>query len=426
MAYTLESINGCTKKISFNFETLDLAEQVKRSVKEKQQKASFKGFRKGKAPLEMVKKVYGAEIETDALNQYIQDEFFDTVAKESLRVVGHPMFENMKYVSGKSVSFDAVVEIFPEFDLKDMSNLTFEKDRTDVEDEDIEKVKKSYLESKANIVEVEDGLVELTKGHIAIMNFEGVKADGERPENMKGKDFQLEIGSGKFIPGFEEGMIGMKKGEKKNINLEFPHDYHAADLGGANVVFEVELLEIKEKKLPEFSDELAKEFKYDSMEDFYTKTKKNLIYQKERQSKEKLHQDILKKLVDENTFDIPETLKKRQFDYIQEDMSKNLKQQGFNDNMLEEYFEKWKDEMNEKAIFQVKSGLILDKLGREFEVESSESDFEAKISEAAEHSGMDTEHIRKYYSEPSVKNNMMYAIREEKTFEKIIEKVKIS
>jgi trigger factor len=427
MSYTVKSVNGCTRKIEFNFATLDLSKEIKAAVVRKQASTNIKGFRKGKAPLSMVEQVYGPQIESDALNQFVQSQLFEAVTKEKLKTVGYPQFENVKYDSGKSVSFEAVVEVFPEIKLSDYSSYSFKKESAEVTAEDLDRMTKNYLGSKSEMVEVTDAKKTLGKGDFAVFNFEGVKADGTRPENMKGSEYLLEIGSGQFIPGFEDGMMGLKKGDKKNIQLTFPADYHAAELQNAKVTFEVELLEIKEKKYPELNDELAKEFGYDSVADFNEKNKKNLLAQKERQSAEKLHQEILEKLVKENKFDVPATLVQNQEKYLQEDLAKNLKSQGFHDGMVAEYFERWKSDINTKADFQVRSGLVLDHLAQEFKIETSESDFNAKLEESAKTAGIDVETVKKYYnSNAQIKNNMMYAIREEKTFEALKKKLKIS
>ncbi len=427
MSYTVKSVNGCTKKLEFNFATLDLTKEIKAAVVRKQAQTNMKGFRKGKAPLAMVEQVYGPQIESDALNQFVQTQLFEAVNTEKLKTVGYPQFENVKYDSGKSVSFDAVVEVFPEIKLGDYSGLSFKKDKVEVTAEDMDKLTKNYLGSKAEMNEVADAGAKLAKGQFAVFNFEGVKEDGSRPENMKGSEYLLEIGSGQFIPGFEDGMIGMKKGEKKNILLTFPADYHATELQNAKVTFEVELLEIKEKKYPELNDEMAKEFGYESVADFNEKNKKNMLAQKERQANEKLHQEILEKLVKENKFDVPATLIQNQVKYLQDDLAKNLKSQGFNDAMVEEYFKRWATDVTSKAEFQVRSGLILDHLANEYKIETSESDFNKKIEESAAQAGMDVETVKKYYSANSnIKNNLMYAIREEKTFEELKKKMKIA
>jgi trigger factor len=427
MSYTVKSVNGCTKKIEFNFATLDLSKEIKQAVVKKQATTNVKGFRKGKAPLSMVEQVYGPQIESDALNSFVQSQIFEAVTKEKFKTVGYPAFENVKYDAGKSVSFDAVVEVFPEIKLADYSGYSFKKENAEVTADDMDKLTKNYLGSKAEMTEVNDAKAAIKKGDFAVFNFEGVKADGEKPENMKGSEYLLEIGSGQFIPGFEDGMIGMKKGEKKNILLTFPADYHAVELQNAKVTFECELLEIKEKKFPELNDELAKEFGYENVSDFNEKNKKNLVAQKERQAAEKLHQDILEKLVNENKFDVPATLVQNQEKYLQEDLAKNLKGQGFNEGMVAEYFERWKGDINTKANFQVRSGLVLDHLAQEFKIETTEADFNKKLEESAAQAGIDVETVKKYYSSnDQIKNNMMYAIREEKTFEALKKKIKLS
>ncbi len=426
MSYQVEEVNGCTKKLVFSFESLDLTTEIKNELVKKQRTVSLKGFRKGKAPLSVVQKMYGPQVESEALNSFIQNKMYEAITKEDLRVVGYPNFENMNYDPGKSVSFDAVVEIFPKVTLKDMSNLSFTKDAVEFKDSDLDDVRKNHMNSKAEMTEVKDDSVALDKGLFAVMNFQGEMPNGEKPENMKGEEFLLEIGSGQFIPGFEDQMLGMKKGDKKTLEVTFPADYQATDLQNALVKFEVDLLEIKEKNYPEFTDELAKEFGFDSVSDFEEKNKANLIDQKERVAKQKLNQEILDKLVEENSFDIPAALVAQQENHLKEDVKKTLAQQGFNEQMMQEYFEKWTSDLTDKAKFQVRSGLILDAIAKEHNVEASQEDFDIKLEEVAKSSGLDMEQIKSFYSkDESMKNNLMFAIREEKTFEKIYGFVKI-
>jgi trigger factor len=426
MSYTVQDVNSCTKKILFNFETLDLSKEIQTALKEKQKTVNLKGFRKGKAPLDMVQKFYGPQVESDALNRFIQNKLYEVITKEDLRVVGYPSFENMNYDAGKSVKFDALVEIFPKVELKDMKGYTFTSDAVEITTADLDGMKNNYLSSKAEMVAIADQTTPCVAGQHVVINFEGEKADGEKPDSMKGSEFVLELGSNQFIPGFEDGVIGMKAGDKKTISLSFPAEYHVEELKNAAVQFHVELLEIKEKRTPELTDELAKEFGYESVDDFMTKNTASLEASKKRSSLEKLHQQILEKLVEENTFDVPQTMIDQQKNYLKEDLARNLKSQGFNDSMVTEYFNRWTEDMDQKAVFQVKSGLILDQLAQNFEITTNEEDINKKIEDTAKTSGLDVEQIKQYYlSDEKVKKNLSYAIREEKTFEKIKEIVTI-
>ncbi len=427
MNYKLENVSSCTKKLLFSFENLDLSTEIKAAVVKKQKDSNLKGFRKGKAPLAMVQKLFGPQIENDALNSFVQGQVFTAINAEKLRVVGYPSLSNLKYEAGKNVSFDATVEVFPEIKLKDYSKFSFKKDSAVVTDDDIFNVKKNYLSSRSEMTEVKDASAKISKGIFAVINFQGERADGSTPENMKGSEYLLEVGANTFIPGFEDGVIGLKKGDKKSLELIFPTEYHMAELRNEKVKFEVEILELKEKKLPDLTDDLAKEFGYLSADDFMTKNKEVLKTQKERQVLQDLHQKILEKLVEENKFDVPATMVVAQEKYLKEDLAKNLKQQGFNDAMLSEYYEKWAKDLTTKAEFQVRSGLILDTLATQFKVETSEKDLDEKFSEMAKTSGLSLDEVKKYYKgNDALKKNLIYAIREEKTFEKLREALKIA
>lgn len=425
MGYSVENVNNCTKKILFNFENVDLSAQIKKALQEKQKTANLKGFRKGKAPLAMIQKMYGPQVENDALYRFVSEEFFKAVKEEDIQAVGYPNFSNTKYENDK-VSFEATVETFPDFEIKDYTKYEFKKDDDTVTEKDLEDLKSRYLAPKAQMVEVKDEKAKLEKGQFAVMNFEGEKEDGSKPDNMKAEEFLLEIGSNQFIPGFEDGLVGMTKGEKKTIELTFPSDYHEAELQNAKVKFHVELLEIKERNTPELNDELAKEFGFESVEDFNTKNKERLESQKKREVQAKLQQEILEKLITENKFEIPNALVEQQKKSVRQELAGNLKQQGFNDEMINTYFSKWDKDVQDRAEFQVRSGLILDKLANKYNVEATDADLDAKIEEMAAQSGMDKKQLEGYYKgNQNIKTNLMYAIREEKTFEKIIADMKV-
>jgi trigger factor len=426
MTYQVESLNGCTKKLVFNFEQVDLSKQIQVALIEKQKTTNLKGFRKGKAPLTMVQQVYGPQVENDALYRFVSEQFYEAIKKENLRTVGYPSFGKTDYEPGKKVSFEAVVEILPDFEIKDYSSYSFKKDSSEVTSEDMETVKKQFLNSKATITECAEGTA-IVKGMSVVLNFEGQKPDGTKPDNMKASEYLLEIGSGQFIPGFEEGLVGLKKGDKKDLKLTFPADYHEEELKNAPVTFAVEIIEVKEKQYPDFNDELAKEFGYENVADFTQKTTQRMKAQKTRDAANKLHQQVLEKLVAEHAFDVPQSLIEDQKTTVKSDLEKNLAQQGFNKEMMEMYFEKWSDDVTAKAEFQVRSGLILDKLSRKFNVEATEADLEKKIEEMATYSQMKKEDISNFYlKNAQVKKNLMYAIREEKTFDKLLSGMKVS
>lgn len=427
MSYSLETVNNFTKKICFNFEELNLETQIKTSIDKKRKTVTIKGFRKGKAPLDMVEKIYGAEIETDALNSFIQKELQEAVSKENLHVISHPSLEDVDYKPGASISFKAVVEIFPSIELKDYKSLQFEREKTDVTKKEIEEHKENLLSQKSIVKEVEDESTKLEKGHSAVCNFQGVKEDGSRPDNMGGKEHLLEIGSNQFIPGFEEGMVGMKKGEKRNLDLSFPKEYHVEELKGAKVTFEVELLEIKKKETPKLTEELAKELGYESISDLEQKTKDQLTQTKKNSSDKKLQQDILEKLIEENSFDVPSVMVEREKESLEKEMENNLISQGLPPDMVKGYLSKQKIDFSEKALFKVRSGLILEKLSEKYNIQVVDEDIENKVEEiVSQNTSMNSDELRKAYnSNPNIKENLRFVLREEKTFDSFCKEVTI-
>lgn len=427
MGYKVEDVNSCTKKLVFNIDSVDLSEQINEALKEKQKTVSLKGFRKGKAPLTMIHKMYGPQVENDALYRFVSNEFFNAIQEADIQAIGYPKFANTKYESEKkTVEFEATVEIMPTVELKPFKGYEFTAEPTEVTDEDVKKIEEQMLNSKSKIEAVEDESKVLEKGLFAVFNFEGEKEDGEKPENMKGKEYLLEMGSGQFIPGFEDGMMGMKKGDSKTLELTFPESYHVEDLRNAKVKFHVELIEVKEKKVPELTDEMVKEFGYEGVEDFKTKTRENLEIQKKRTSDEKLHEEILKKIIEDNKFDVPSTMIHQQRIAVENELKQNLKNQGFTDDMVKNYFGKWSDDLNEKAEFQVRSGLILNELAKEHSIEASEEDFNKKLEEITKGSQLTEEQVDQFYrNNDNIKKNIMYAIREEKTFAIIKDQIKV-
>lgn len=425
MSYKIESVNNCTKKFVFNFESVDLTVQISEALQEKQKTVELKGFRKGKAPLDVVSKMYGAQVENDALYRFVSKEFFEALEKEEVQAIGYPRFANTKYEQdSKKVEFEATVETYPDFELADYSKLSFTQEKTEVKAEEVEALKKQYIEGKSELKTV-DSAIEI--GHSVTFDFEGEKENGEKPDSMKAEGFNLEVGSNQFIPGFEDGMIGMKRGEEKTIELTFPETYHVEDLKGAPVKFKVKVNEIQKKEYPEMTDDLAKEFGFESTADFNKKTEANLIGQRERQSLEKLHQEILEKLVAENSFEVPTTMIAQQRTHLEKEMGQTLKSQGFNDDMMKDYFSKWADDMNTRAEFQVRSGLILNRLADEFKVEVTEQDWDNKYNQIASQSGMELDQVKSLYGEnEQVQQNLNYAIREEKTFDALKAKIQIS
>ena len=218
----------------------------------------------------------------------------------------------------------------------------------------------------------------------------------------------------------------MRKGEKRDFPVKFPDDYHSDDIKGAEVRFFVELLEIKEKNKPDLTDEVAKNMGYESQDDMRKKIQDRLKYQKRRHSDEKLNKEILDKLIEENQFDLPQVLVEQQKEFLKNDVKNSLKSRGFKDGQFDEYFEKWGQDIEKKAIHQVRSGLILEAIAREDNIEVTDEVINEKYKEIAHQSNMPVDEVKGYYeNKEDLAKNLRAALREEVIFKKICEKVSV-
>ena len=383
MSYAIEPLNDCTLKFSFHFkgEEVNLSGKIYQAAKVKQREVNIKGFRKGKVPIPIIQKTYRGELTMDAIRDFMNEKFSEATEKENLHVFNASITEGPSPEDLDSdFRFYILAEVYPQFELKDFRELTFHKDKVEIHSQDIEEAKKAYLESKAVMQNLEGEDCQASMEHFVVINFQGEREDGSRPEDLKGEEYLIKMEADHLMPGMKEGLLGMKRGEKKIIPATFPEDYHDQEVRNIKVNFHVELLEIKEKQFPEFDEKLAQELGYKSVEDFEIKNKEILIKKKERESNLKLNREIIKKLVEENPFDIPYTLLLKQEDYVYREIKEELKQQGLRPNKIEESLAHRKNEIKRASEVQVRTSFIFDKLMKKYRVEEAvEANFDDKL-----------------------------------------------
>lgn len=422
MAYKVESLSHCSKKLSFHYDSIDLSPDIQKGLKLKQQKANLKGFRPGKAPMSMIETLFRGEVENEVQRNFVSKEFFDAVEKEALKTVGFPMFSSVTFEANSEVKFEVTVEVFPEFELQNITQLNVTENPVVVTEEEFVQAKEQALKAHAQMIEIEDASVAVEKGHFVVINFVGHFEDGSEVPGAKANESLLEIGSGRFIPGFEDHLVGMKKDEAREFTVTFPADYHAEDLRSKNVCFKVTLLEIKEHQIPTYNDDFAKELEYDSVADYEKAIRENLQERKSAAERERVNQQIIDQILKMHSFDIPQSMIALQEDNIKKELKGNLKRQQFTDQMVEEYFVKWHDDVHQKAIIQIRTSLILDKIAESYQIEATDEDLEKKYAEFAERIRSTVEDVKKMYaSHENIVSNLRYAIQEEKTLSKILE-----
>ena len=406
--------------ISLGTEELKAAEQVALTKLAKEVK--IEGFRKGKAPLELVaaqvnQTILGQETLENALSKAVAEAFL----KEDIKAIDRPEVDVKKFIPGTELEFTATTEIMPKVELGDYKNLKVEKDTVEVSKEEvsetIDRILKNFAEKKKVDRESKDG-------DEVIIDFLG-KKDGVAFDGGKAEKFPLELGSKSFIPGFEEGLIGKKAGDEISLDLEFPKDYHAKDLAGAKVVFEVKIHEVRENALPEINEEfLSKLGEFKTKEEFEKQIEEDLKIQKQAESDEKFKDKLVKKLAEVSKVPVPEILLEDQKQSIELDMQQNLMYSGLS---LEDYLERmgktreeWLEkDVKEAAEMRVKSGLALAELSKVEKVESSLEELDTRIAQLKEQYGNSKE-IAKQLSSDDVRRNLANQILTEKTIDLLV------
>lgn len=412
-------------KLEFTVEAQKFEEAIQDVYKKNAKYFNIPGFRKGKAPFKMVEKAYGIQIfYEDAFNEIAGEAYVKGLEDNKIEAVSKPEIDIKQIEAGKDLIFTAVVQTKPEVTLGDYKGIELKKVEYNVTDKDVEHELEHIAEHNARLVAVEDRPVE--KGDTVVIDFEGF-VDGKAFEGGKAENHELEIGSGKFIPGFEDQIVGMKIDEDRDIKVTFPEEYPAKELEGKEATFKIKLHEIKKKELPEINDEFAKDAsEFDTLEDW----KKSIREKQEKanESKAKFEmEDVAIETVCKNAkVDIPSGMIETQLDNMEKDISSRLNYQGMN---LDQYLQmigktkkEFRDENKEQAEKQVKTSLVLEAIMKDAKVEVTEEEIDAKIKEMAEMYGQKEEEVKQ---NPELRRYVEESLKSEKTIHYIVDNAKI-
>ncbi|MEK5500802.1 trigger factor [Bacillus sp. FSL M8-0168] len=359
---------------------------------------SIPGFRKGKVPRGLFEQRFGVEaLYQDALDILLPVEYPKAVEEAGIEPVDRPEIDVEKIEKGENLIFTAKVTVKPEVKLGEYKGLGVEKDDTAVTDEDVQNELKSLQERQAELVVKEDGKVE--EGDTVVLDFEGF-VDGEAFEGGKAENYSLEVGSGSFIPGFEDQLVGLEAGAEKDVEVTFPEEYHAEELAGKPAVFKVKIHEIKAKELPELDDEFAKDVdeEVETLAELTEKTKKRLEEAKENEADAKLREELVLKASENAEIDIPQAMIDTELDRMMKEFEQRLQMQGMN---LDLYFQfsgqdenALKEQMKEDAEKRVKSNLTLEAIAIAEDLQVSDEEVEEELSKMAEAYNMPVENIK--------------------------------
>ncbi|SER91434.1 trigger factor [Salipaludibacillus aurantiacus] len=378
--------NSGVLTVEVNSERVDSAldEAFKKVVK----KVNVPGFRKGRVPRPIFEQRFGVEaLYQDALDILLPQAYSEAVEESGIEPVDRPDIDIDEMEKGKPLVFTATVTVKPEVNLGEYKGLEVEDQSIEVTDEEVDEELTKMQEKHADLVAVEDGQVE--KGDTVVFDFEGF-VDGEPFEGGKAENYSLEIGSGQFIPGFEDQLVGVKSGEEAEVNVEFPEDYHSAELAGKPAKFEVKVHDIKRKDLPELDDEFAKDVneELESFEDLKKDVRTKLEEAKKQEADTAMKDTLVEKASENTEIEIPEAMVDTEVNRMLEEFGQRLQAQGMSLDMYYQFAQT--DEEGMKAQFQddakkrVRMNLTLEAIAETENLEASDEDVEKEINQMAE------------------------------------------
>lgn len=412
-------------KLEFTIDAKVFEEGIKSVFTKNAKYFNIPGFRKGKAPMNIVEKYYGTEIfYEDAFNEVVPEIYDNAIKEEKLDVVSRPQIDVVQMEKGKELIFTAVVALKPEVKLGKYKGVSVEKTVYAVSEEDIENELNQMADRNSRMVTVEDRKTEM--GDTAVIDFVG-SVDGVEFEGGKAENHELVLGSNTFIPGFEEQVVGMNVNDVKDVNVTFPEEYFSKDLAGKAAVFKVTLHEIKKKELPTIDDEFAKDVsEFDSLEELKADIKAKKEEQNALRTKSELEEAVVKTVSDEAEVEIPQGMIDLELDNIAQDMDRRLSYQGVN---LEQYLQMvgqtmadFRTQNTESAVASIKYRLVLEAVCEDAKIEVSDADVDAKVKELAETYGRKEDELK---SNEALMENIKDSLKSEKAIALLVDNAKV-
>ena len=420
MSLQVEKLEKNMAKLTIEVSAEELEKALQNAYQKQKSKISIPGFRKGKVPRQMIEKMYGAEIfYDDAANELIPKAYSDAYDECELDIASQPKIDVVQIEKGKPFIFTAEVAVKPEVTLGEYKGLKVDKVSTRVTQKEVDAKIQEEAEKNARTITVEDRPVQ--DGDEVILDFEGF-VDGVAFEGGKGENYPLTIGSGSFIPGFEEQLVGAESGKEVEVNVTFPEDYHAEDLKGKAAVFKCTVHEIKAKELPEIDDEFAAEVsEFDTLDEYKADVKAKIKEQKEAEGKTKKEDQAVEQAVANAEMEIPDAMLDTQVRQMADDFAQRMMQQGLS---MEQYFqftgltaEKMLEDLRPQALKRIQTRLVLEAIAKAENIEISDEKLDAEIAKMAEAYSMEADKLKEYMGEnekKQMKEDM--AVQEAVTF----------
>ena len=402
MSVQVEKLEKNMAKLTVEVPAEDVEKAIQGAYQKMKKNINIPGFRKGKAPRQLIEKMYGKEVfYNEAVDTMIPKAYADAVEECGEEIVSYPKINVEQMESGKPFIFTAEVAVKPAVTLGEYKGIQVEKTPVEVTDEEIQAEIDKEREANSRTVTVEDRAVQ--EGDIATIDFEGF-VDGVAFDGGKGENYDLKIGSNTFIPGFEDQLVGAEIGKELDINVTFPEEYGAKELAGKAAVFKCKVKGIKVKELPDADDEFAQEVsEFDTLDAYKEDIKANLLKKKEEEAKRVKEDAVIGKIIEGAKMEIPEAMVEYQTQQMLEDFGRRMESQGLS---LEQYFQftgmtedQYKEQMKPRALQNIQSRLVLEAVAEAEKLEATEEDLDAEYAKMADQYKLDVDKIKEIFGE---------------------------
>ena len=427
MKVTAENGENQQVTLTIEVEAAEVSKAVERAAKRLANRVNIPGFRKGKAPRKIVERNVGMDaLLQEAFDLIAPKAFSDALDDQKIDPVTRPNIDIVTLEEGKNLVFKATVTPRPEVKLGDYKGLKVEKAAAEVSDEDVEKQLKNFQDRQGKMVEAPEGAA-VEDGDFTTLDFEGF-VDGEAFEGGKGQDYPLQIGSGSFIPGFEEQLVGAKVGEEKEVKVKFPEEYHSAELAGKDAMFKCTVRSIKHKELPEIDDELAKKVStFQTLDELKADIRKNLLENAEKKAENDQKTAVIEQATENITVDIPAVMIDNCVTSMIQEMAMRLEQQGMK---LEQYLQyagtdiaKIREDYRETAEKNVKTDLMLEEVAKAEDIKVEAKDLDAEVAGMAAAYGATPQQVQKIIKEQGRIGDLAASVLRKKTAQFIIDSI---
>jgi trigger factor len=425
MNVNVEDISSVKKKVNIEISEDQVTKEVDSFYKDLGKKAKIKGFRPGKVPRNILERNFKDYVKTEVVQKLVQETYPTALSEANLHPVSNPMIDPGEVESGKPFQYSATIEVKPEIKLEEYLGLNVEGKKEEVKDEEVEERLKGLQNLHANLKTIEEARP-IQNGDFVIVDYEA-KMDGKPLEEGRAVDFTVEVGSGRFIPAFEEKLIGLRSEEEREIEVFFPEDYGYKKWAGRTIAFHVKIKEIKEKILPILDDEFAKDLgDYSSLEELKVKLKQEIEGEKKLALDRQLKDQMVDQLLQKNTFDVPESLVDEQTKTLVSDIKLRLATQGMKIDTLGVSEEKLQKDYRETAMRQVRTFLILEKIAGQEGITVTDEEVEGRLREISERTHQKYDVVKRYYEKNGLIPEVKAGIMNEKTLNFLLEKANIS